>query len=229
MLEQCLPLYRDLGDRYNSTFVYLVIGLGKMLHGRYDQVKYYSQLGLQFAQENGLRREMALSKWVLSGCALAQGEILDAHDLMHECVNLYRQVGHQDELGWALAVLANIQYTLSLSQAANMSLVEALQISVKTRAHHALKHSLASMALILAREGRVVQAVELYALVLDDPIWSVSPWMEKVVGQYVFAASANLPEEDIEAARQRGRQRDMLTTAQEWLEECTTRLGASTR
>ncbi len=65
LLQQSLPLYQDLGDRYNSTFVYMVIGLGKMLHGKYDQVKYYTQMGLQFALENGLRREMALSKFDL--------------------------------------------------------------------------------------------------------------------------------------------------------------------
>ncbi len=130
---------------------------------------------------------------------------------MQESVNLYRQVGHQDELGWALAVLANIHYYTGHGRSQLIvALVEALQISVKTRAHHALKHSLAAMALILAREGRAVQAVELYTLVLDDPIWKVSPWMEKIVGQYVTSASADLPEEDVEAARQRGLQRDML-------------------
>ena len=83
------------------------------------------------------------------------------------------------------------------------------------------------MASILAREGRAVQAVELYTLVLDDPIWKVSPWMEKVVGQYVTAASASLPEEVVEAARQRGLKRDMVEAAQEWLEECSARLDNS--
>ena len=224
LLQQSLPLYQDLGDRYNSTFVYLVIGLGKMLHGKYEQVEHYSQMALVLAQENGLGRENALSHFILGGTAFAQGKIQEAYDLVQESVNLYRQVGHQDELGWALAVLVNIQYTLGLPQSANISLVEALQIAVKTRAHHALKHSLAAMASILAREGRAVQAVELYALVLDDPIWSVSPWMEKVVGQYVVCRLGQPPRRGIEAARQRGRQRDMLITAQEWLEQCTARL-----
>jgi len=228
LLHQSLPLYQDMGDHYNSTFVYVVMGLGRMLGGKYEQVEYYTQMALELAQENGLGREMALSYWVLGGSSLALGETTKAHDFVQESVNLYRQVGHQDELGWALAVLANIQYTLGLAQSANIALVEALQISVKTRAHHALKHSLAAMTSILAREGRSVQAIELYTLVMDDPIWKVSPWMEKVVGQYVTTASASLPEEVVEAARQRGRQCDMLTTAQEWLEDCTVRFGAST-
>ena len=227
LLEQSLPLYHDLGDRYNSTFVYVIIGLGRMLGGKYEQVEHYTQMALELAQENGLGREMAISYWVLGGTALAQGKIQEAYKLIQESVNLYRQVGHQDELGWALAVMANVQYTLGLLQSANIALVEALQISVKTRAHHALKHSLAAMASILAREGRVIQAVELYTLVLDDPIWKVSPWMEKVVGQYVAAASASLPEEIVEEARQRGQRRDMFATVQELLEEYTA--GVETR
>jgi len=226
LLQQSLPLYQDLGDRYNSTFAYTIIGLGKMLGGKYEQVEHYSQMAIELANENGLGRELAVSYWITGATALAQEKVQQAYQLVQESVNLYRQVGQQDELGWALAVLANIQYTLGLPQPANIALVEALQISVKTRAHHALKHSLAAMASILAREGRAIQAIELYALVLDDPIWKVSPWMEKVVGQYVSAASANLSEEEIEAARQRGRQGDMLTTAQEWLKDCTARFEA---
>jgi DNA-binding SARP family transcriptional activator/predicted ATPase len=228
LLEQSLPLYHDLGDRYNSTFVYVLIGLGRMLGGKYEQVEHYTQMALESAQENGLGREMALSYWVLGGTALAHGKIQEAHDLVQESVTLYRQVGHQDELGWAISVLANILTTLGETENAMIAMSEALQIAVKTRAHHTFKHALAAMAFILAREGQAIQAVELYTLVLDDPIWKVSPWMEKVVGQYVTEASASLPEEVVEAARQRGIQRDHLAMVQELLEECTFRLGTST-
>jgi predicted ATPase/DNA-binding SARP family transcriptional activator len=228
LLEQSLPLYRDLGDRYNLTFAYTLITLGRMLAGEYEQVKEFAQMQMKLAQENGLGRELASSNFLLGCAALAEGEIQEAHDLVQESVNLIRQVGHQDELGWTLAVLANILYTLGMSQLAHIALVEALQISVKTRAHQAIMFALAAMVSILAREGQTVQAVEIYALVLEDPIWKVSPWIEKVVGQYVTAASASLPEEVVEAARQRGRQRDHLATVQEMLEECTFKLGTST-
>ena len=227
LLEQCLPLYNDLGDRYNSTFVYAILGLGSMLGGKYGQVEHYSQIAIELAQENGLGREMALSYFVLGGTALAEGETQEAYKLMQESVNLYRQVGHQDELGWALAVLADIQTVMGQPEGAKIALNEALQIAVKTRAQYTLKHTLAAMTLILAREGRARQAVELYTLVLDDPVWKGSPWMEKVVGQYVTAASASLPEDVAEATRQRGRQRDLVATAQELLEEYTAGVGTS--
>ncbi len=195
LLEQSLPLYHDLGDRYNSTFAYTIIGLGKMLGGKYEQVEPYTQMAIELAKENGLGRETALSYWILGATALAQEKVQQAHQLVQESVNLYRQVGHQDELGWALAVQANILTTLGEAENAMIAMSEAFQIAVKTRAHHTLKHSLAAMASILAREGRVLQAVELYTLVLDDPIWNVSPWMEKVVGQYITAVSASCSEQ----------------------------------
>jgi len=198
-----------------------------MLGGKYEQVKYYTQMALQLAQENGLGREIALSHWILGGTALAQGKIQDAHDWMQESVNQYRQVGHQDELGWALAVLANIQATLGQSEAAKVALTEALQIAIKTRAHYAISHALAATTLIMARDGRALQAVELYMLVLDDPIWKVSPWMEKIVGQYVSAASASLPKEVIEAARNSGRQCDLFTTIEELYEVYKAAVGRS--
>src|SRR4030065_1420583 len=146
-----------------------------MLGGKYEQVEHYTQMALELAQENGLGREMAISYWVLGGTALAQGKIQEAYKLMQESVNLYRQVGHQDELGWALAVLADIQTVMGRPEGGKMALNEALQIAVKTRAQYTLKHTLAAMTLILAKEGRAVQAVELYTLVLDDPVWKGSP------------------------------------------------------
>jgi hypothetical protein len=46
-----------------------------------------------------------------------------------------------------------------------------------------------------------------------------TPWFEDVVGKTIKEMSASLPPEVMEAARERGRQRDLFSTAAELLEE----------
>ena len=222
-LEQCLPLYYDLGDQFNYTFGSAILVLAKMLSGRYEDVKSITQKIIEIGQKNDYLREIALSHWILCGTALAEGHIQEAVDEVQKCVDLYRKTGHQDELGWALSVMANVYTTQGQVEMANIALVEALQIAANTNANHAIMHALASTALILAREGKVGKALELYAMVKEDPIWEVSPWMERVVGQHIAAASAGLSPEVIAAAREQGRQGDHLAAIKEMLEEFSSR------
>jgi predicted ATPase/DNA-binding SARP family transcriptional activator len=219
LIERLLPLYYDLGDRFNCTFGYMILGLAKMLAGKYEPVNSLTQKILEIGEKNGFIREIALSHWILGGTALAEGRVQEAFVEVQKCVDLYRKTGHQDELGWALSVLANIYFIQGQNQRANIALVEALQIAANTKANHAIMHALATTALILAHEGQVVKALELYARVKEDPIWNVSPWMERVVGQHIVAASAELSQEVITAAREQGRQRDHLATINEMLVE----------
>ena len=74
-----------------------------MLGGKYEQVEHYFKWHWSWRRKTVLEERWHYRHWILGGTALAQGKIQEAHELMQESVNLYRQVGHQDELGWALA------------------------------------------------------------------------------------------------------------------------------
>jgi len=63
----------------------------------------------------------------------------------------------------------------------------------------------------------VERAVELYALASQSPFVANSRWFEDVVGRHIQTAEAALPPEAVAATRQRGQQRDLWATANEWL------------
>jgi hypothetical protein len=79
------------------------------------------------------------------------------------------------------------------------------------RAQHfrGLMFSLAGLALLSASEGKVERAVELYALVTRYPFVAKSRWFDDMLGRPLAAAAATLPPEVVEAARARGRARDL--------------------
>jgi hypothetical protein len=76
---------------------------------------------------------------------------------------------------------------------------------------------LPAVALWLAEQGQVIRAVELYALCTRYPLVANSRWFEDVVGQPIAAAAAALPPDDVAAARERGRARELDATVKELL------------
>ena len=81
---------------------------------------------------------------------------------------------------------------------------------------------LLGLSLLLADEGDVERAIELYAPASRYPFVSSSRWFEDVAGREIASAAATLPAEQRAAARQRGQARDLAATAEELLTELRT-------
>jgi hypothetical protein len=75
------------------------------------------------------------------------------------------------------------------------------------------------MALLEAEEGRAERAVELYALASRYAHIANSRWWENVAGKHIAAAAEALPPEEVTAAQERGRARDLKETVAELLAE----------
>jgi hypothetical protein len=133
------------------------------------------------------------------------------------------------------AVFRALEYPLSLSDALNglgtadcgggeldqarEHLYEALQISAQIGDFVTLLLALPSVAVLLAGQGDVERAVEIYALASRYPVVANSQWFEDVVGKRIAAGAASMPPEAVAAAQERGRARDLEATVQELLEE----------
>ena len=122
-------------------------------------------------------------------------------------------------MGWALADLAVAVYRLGDLGRARRYLYEALRISTESpRFLLPLWASPPAIALLLADQGEVERAVELYALASRFSLVQ-SRWFEDVFGGHIAAAAATLPPDVIAAAQERGRARDLEATVAELLVE----------
>jgi hypothetical protein len=75
------------------------------------------------------------------------------------------------------------------------------------------------MALLLAGEGEIERAVELYALASWYPLVAESRWFTDVVGKQIAAAADTLPAGRVAVLEQRGRTRDLEASVEELLTE----------
>ena len=90
---------------------------------------------------------------------------------------------------------------------------------MEAQAFFALMFAFPAMALLLADQGEVERAVELYALVSQCPFVANSRWFEDVAGREIAAVAESLPPEVVAAAQERGQTRDLWDTARELLAE----------
>jgi len=100
-----------------------------------------------------------------------------------------------------------------------MHMCEALRTAVELRAVLSLLYVLPKTALFCVDGGELERAVEVYALASRHPGVSRLRWFEDVCGRYLTLIANTLPPEVVKAMQDRGRARDLETTAVDLLVE----------
>lgn len=102
---------------------------------------------------------------------------------------------------------------------ARHQLLFALRWTVGRGSFPVLTQALPAAAFLLLDQGETERAVEVYVLACSLPAVANSRWNQDVVGRPIASAAAALPPEVAEAARERGRARDIQATLKELIEE----------
>ena len=206
---------------------------------QYEQSRALAEMGLAISREAGFPREtenfLILLGWValeeaerhlsagtaphLEDAGKAREGYAEAQRLGRECAAISREIGCRHDLAWAHAVLAVAARGLGDSHQAWEHLGEGLQIWAELGGRSGLIQLLSAAGLLLADAGQHERAVELYALASRYPYVANSRWFEDVFGRHIDAVAATLPPEVAEAARKRGRARDLTATVKELLVE----------
>jgi hypothetical protein len=95
--------------------------------------------------------------------------------------------------------------------------MEALEIGVDLGAFMPVMYALPTAALLLADQGAADRAVEVHACASRYGFVANSRWFEDVAGQQIGAAATSLPQEAVQAARDRGQALDWKAMAAELL------------
>jgi tetratricopeptide (TPR) repeat protein len=156
---------------------------------------------------------------MLGMAALGAGEADEAWRLLEESVAVYQEILAKTFLSWALAFPGYAAHMLGRPRQAGRCFRRALRLAAEIKSLRALLHVLPGVAFLLADQGEVERAVELYALASRYPFVANSRWFEDVAGKHIASASNALPPQAVEAAKERGRARDVDATVQELLKE----------
>jgi tetratricopeptide (TPR) repeat protein len=220
LLEESRAVFRTLGARRRLFYYALpILSKVKMDLGLYEEARVLAQMGLEGAREMRNPRAIGRTLCIVGSVALAERMPAEAQRWLQESVAAYREAGVRDELGWVLGCLGYVSRALGQSDRARRHVCRALQIGSEIGAFFPSITALPAIALLLADQGEVERAVELYVLASRYPYVACSHWFEDVAGQQIAAIAATLPPEVIVAARERGRARDFEEAVKELLAE----------
>ena len=139
--------------------------------------------------------------------------------MAQESVTISRELPWQYLVATALSVLGLAERGLGRFDKAQQHHYESLQASSELGVFQWYVLPLSAIATLLVGAGEHERAVELYALASRYPCVANSRWFEDVFGRHIDAIAATLPLEVAEAARERGRARDLQATVKELLVE----------
>ena len=218
--QKSLDLYCDVGHDTYITEAYSVLASIDLHRGHTAEARDHVETGLAMAREHGPPYCVGLNL-LLQGClALADGVAAKAVQYLEDSIMAYRACGgNPDDLACALVNLALAAHNLQDTHGASQHLGQALEIATESGAVPSLLWALPAMALLLADEGEVERAVELYALASRFPLVAQSRWFADVAGNTLAEVAATLPAERAAVLKERGRARDPQATAAELLAE----------
>ena len=128
----------------------------------------------------------------------------EARSFFHESIKLYRQMGDQDEMAWALSLDAFCCLANGEIEQARQLLVEALGFAHSRHAYFASVLGLPVGARFLSVQGKLEKALETYTLVFQQPLLAKGKWFHEMYDKDIAACAEALPAEVAEAARERG-------------------------
>ena len=220
VLQQSLTLFDKLGHRNYITEVHAYSGSVVLHQGRYKEARDHVQTSLGLARAEGPPYCVGLNLFLLGSLDLVEGAYATAQRSLQDSVAAYRKVGgQQDDLSMASALLAIATHRLEDSCAGWQHLRCALEIAAESGVVMSLLWALPAAALLLTSEGKHERAVELYALASRYPLVAQSCWFADVVGNALAEVAATLPAQRVAALQERGRARELETTANELLGE----------
>jgi DNA-binding SARP family transcriptional activator/predicted ATPase len=208
---QELEIYQDIGDRRKIGIAHAEIGEVFYHLGRCQEAEDRIRLGMSFLRDLS-DSEYALRHRYLGDTLLALGRCQEALNAYQFSYLFFQSVNDKGWMLTALTGLSRAEFALGDRANAWRHALQALQLYCEMKLFTFFAYlSLAEIALLLADQGEVVQALELYSLVLRQGYLGQSRWFADLFGRFIEDACAKLSLDEQKAARKRGQALDFST------------------
>jgi predicted ATPase/DNA-binding SARP family transcriptional activator len=220
--EEAWAIHRELGLAGEPLSANVGMARARINLGRYDEARRQAQADLPAYRAVNHRWNTAFTLFNLGRIDLVEGRLEQARRRLWESVKIFQEMNSHRILPDALFSLALTFWALDDRQQTIENLIQGLQVAIAAQPLNPMRFELPAAALLLAGDGHVERAVEFYAAALQSPYIANSRWFEDIAGRRIREMAASLPPDVVAAAEQRGRDRDLLATAQALLAELTT-------
>lgn len=168
-LTESLRVARAQGDP--TLIAYAISSLTRHANqrARIAELEPLAREACELAKESGNRFAVALSLAQLAQLVWAKGDVAQAKRLCQESIAVCRDQGDDWWLSAALNQLGNFEMASGHLPEAEDNILEAIQVARRGEFHANALDALVSLAAVRARTGDAASAMEIVAMVLQDP------------------------------------------------------------
>jgi hypothetical protein len=214
-----IAAWEDLGLRTWTVRTSIVLVEARLHRGAYPEARVLAEETAYRARQIGWDLGVSKVQIVLGQVLLAEAALPQAYASLQESLKDLAQISDDPRDVHPSAWIGLVARGLEHRHEAWQHLATALDWASRHQEFRELMITLAGIALLLADEGQIERAVELYAMASRYPFVANSRWFEDVAGTQLAAVAATLPAERVAGLKESGRARDLEATAAELLTE----------
>jgi len=209
-----LEIVQELGDRRMMGIVQAEIGEVCCHMGDYLRAEEHIRTAISLFQGRS-DYEDALRHRYLGDVLLARGKFSEAREAYQFSYHFFQT---KNEKGWmftALTGLSRTEFALGNRPGAWQYIRQALHLYAEIQLYGFFVYpTVAAFALLLADQGGVIRALELYGMVLRQGYLAQSQWFSDLYGKVIETAAIDISLEEQSMAKERGQAFDLTRTIQ---------------
>ena len=191
------------GDHEKEEHYAALAGEQALHSGSYAAARTFLKRALDLqAHVESSKRKQAMLKAQLGEAYLELGQLDEAKTYLEESLALCREIGYRWGMASALTRLGTAASRAGDDKAAEKLMTDALKAAMDSRALAVALSTLAAYATLVAKMGEKRVALEYASLVIHHP--SCDGATHYVADKLIAALKADLPDDESEAAMQRG-------------------------
>ncbi len=216
LLEECFTALDHIGAASEASFYGLMLSIAQNDMGQWEPAFTRCKAILSYYRRSGQLQFLGGTLSTLGFSALALEKYPEARQHLEEAARVQPKSRSTDR-GLSLAWLGYAERCLGQDSQAVTTLIQALNAIFENQVNQSHLMVLPAAAVLLADQGEIELALEVYALARQESSIANSAFYETVAGRALAERSAGLGAATIAAIQARGRERDLQATLEQLL------------
>ena len=219
VVNESIVLFVEMGSRRDEVIAYSFLCAIELMAGDYPKAHANAARAVAIATELDDLFALGVAVGFLGWAQYNTGDVKTALKTLREAVTITVQTGAtMDQVRW-YSQLARVQWKNGQSVQARAHSYRSVCLSVQVADAWSLLTAMGSAVAILADGENPVRALELYSMLMQDPLCTASRWFADEVGPHAMKAMEKLPDEIVAAAMKRGESLVQLEEATKLINE----------
>ncbi|MAT97501.1 MAG: hypothetical protein CL608_10200 [Anaerolineaceae bacterium] len=204
-LELSLRYSLEQGDPQAISIAYSILGFAHLHNGRIPEAATHGHQGIRYSHDDQMYHPLpkAFALCLLGAAALGQAQDREAFEKLAEAVEIFREINHQEYLGWSLAQQLMATCALKRWRRAKALVAETAELVQQLDAVMPRLLTLMALAAWCCQQNQPEAGLALWARAEQADLVKQSHWFQSIARRFILPGAELLePEQQVQAQAQ---------------------------